>query len=59
MPTTPINPQPRITAERRVSVWAYVLRCVEKDAPDERTRDAKLLVTKQMRTATDEVGRQP
>lgn len=53
------QPQPRFTADRKVVVWAYVLRCIEKDAPDERTRDAKLLVNQQLRDATDLAGRKP
>lgn len=54
----PQNPQPRITPERKVNVWAYVLRCVEKHNPDDRTRDAKLLVNQQLRSATDDAGRE-
>jgi len=57
--TNTTNQHPRVTPERKVNVWAYVLRCVEKDSPDERTRDAKLLVNQQLRSATDQVGRKP
>lgn len=52
-------PTPRITPERKVVAWAYVLRCVEKNGQDERTRDAKLLVNQQLRDATDAAGGQP
>lgn len=56
MSQTPQSP-PRLTPDRKVVAWAYVLRCVEKDAPDERTRDAKLLVNQQLRDASDAVGK--
>ena len=53
------NQLPRITPDRKVIAWAYVLRCVEKNGQDERTRDAKLLVNQQLRDATDSVGAHP
>lgn len=53
------SPPPRITPDRKVIAWAYILRCVEKNGQDERTRDAKLLVNQQLRDATDAAGGQP
>jgi hypothetical protein len=41
-----------------VNVWAYVLRCVEKQGVDVRSSDGQFLVKQQLRAATDEAGRE-
>jgi hypothetical protein len=58
MSQKPQNPQPRFTPERKVNVWAYVLRCVEKQGVDVRSSDGQFLVKQQLRAATDEAGRE-
>ncbi len=54
------TPQPpRFPPERKVNVWAYVLRCVEKNGTDARSSDGQFLVKQQLRAATDEAGKAP
>lgn len=52
------NPQPKLTPDRRVVVWNFVSRCIEKAGPDSRAADAQKLVRQQIRTATDEGGKE-
>lgn len=53
----PQIPQPRFTPDRKVVVWSFVQRCIEKAGPDSRAQDAQALVKQQLRTATDEGGK--
>lgn len=54
----PKNPQPKPTPDRRVVVWTFVSRCIEKAGPDPRAAEAQRLVQQQIRTATDEGGKE-
>ena len=53
------QPQPRFTPERKVIIWAYVRRCVERQGRESRSSDALFLVDQQLRDATDAAGGQP
>lgn len=59
MTSTPKPSQPRIPPDRKVIVWAYVRRCVEKQGKEARSSDALFLVDQQLRDATDAAGGQP
>lgn len=52
----PQNPPPKLTPDRKVVVWSFVQRCIEKAGPDSRARDANMLVKQQLRDAIDEGG---
>jgi hypothetical protein len=52
------NPSPKFSPDRRVVVWNFVVRCIEKAGPDSRAADAQKLVRQQLRTATDEGGKE-
>lgn len=49
--------QPKYTPERRVWVWQFVVRCIDKADQDERKADAYKLVNQQLRDASDAGGR--
>lgn len=52
------NSPPKLSPDRRVVVWNFVVRCIEKAGPDSRAADAQKLVRQQLRTATDEGGKE-
>lgn len=52
------NPPPKFSPDRRVVVWNFVKRCIEKAGSDSRAADAQKLVGQQIRTATDEGGKE-
>jgi hypothetical protein len=52
------NQPPKLTADRRVVVWNFVLRQIEKAGTDSRAADAQKLVRQQVRTAVDEGGKE-
>ena len=54
----PQNPPPKIDADRKVVVWSFVERCIEKAGTDTRAADAQYLVRQQKRAAVDEGGKQ-
>lgn len=47
----------KFSPDRRVVVWNFVARCIEKAGPDTRAADAQKLVRQQLRFATDEGGK--
>lgn len=53
----PQNKPPKLSPDRKVVVWNFVERCIEKAGPDTRAADARMLVKQQIRTATDEGGK--
>ena len=54
----PQNQQPKFSPDRRVVVWNFVKRCIEKAGTDSRAADAQKLVGHQIRAATDEGGKE-
>lgn len=46
-----------MSPDRKVVVWSFVKRCIEKAGADSRTADAYTLVNQQLRAATDEGGK--
>jgi hypothetical protein len=52
------NQQPKFSPDRRVVVWNFVKRCIEKAGTDSRAADAQKLVGQQIRAATDEGGKE-
>lgn len=54
----PKNPQQKLSPDRRVVVWNFVSRCIEKAGTDSRAADAQRLVQQQLRAATDEGGKE-
>lgn len=53
------NPPPKIDSDRRVVLWTFIGRCIEKAGPDNRAADAQKLVRQQQRAAIDEGGKEP
>lgn len=52
------NHPAKLTPERKVWVWQYVVRCIDKaQGPDERKADAYKLVNQQLRDASDAGGK--
>lgn len=51
------TPQPKFSPDRKVVVWNFVSRCIERAGPDSRAADAQKLVRQQIRAATDEGGK--
>lgn len=51
------HPQPKMTPDRKVVVWTFVERCIEKAGTDSRAADATKLVRQQIRSAVDEGGK--
>lgn len=49
---------PKLTPDRRVVVWHFVLRQIEKAGPDTRAADAYRLVNQQLCKATEEGGKE-
>jgi hypothetical protein len=52
------NPPQKYTPDRKVVVWTWVKRQIEKSGPSRNGADACKLIDQQIRTATDEGGRQ-
>lgn len=53
------NPPTKFPPDHRVVIWTFVERCIEKAGPDRRAADAQKLVRQQIRSATDEGGKEP
>lgn len=51
------NPAPKFTPDRKVVVWTWVQRLIDRAGADSRAADAHKLVRQQIRTATDEGGK--
>jgi hypothetical protein len=52
------NQPQKLDPDRKVVVWTFVQRCIERAGPDSRAADAHKLVRQQLRTATDEGGKE-
>jgi hypothetical protein len=58
-----MNEQPKnlpstLSPDRRVVVWNFVKRAIEKAGRDSRASDAQGLVAQQIRTAVDDGGKE-
>lgn len=53
----PKNPTQKLPPDRRVVVWTFVSLCIDRAGLDPRAADAQKLVRQQIRTASDEAGR--
>jgi hypothetical protein len=54
----PRNPPSTLSPDRRVIVWNFVKRAIEKAGRDSRASDAQGLVAQQIRAAVDEGGKE-